>query len=309
MKSRKTITDNDLRLARIFCKIVECGGVAAAEADLGVGRSTISRQLQDFETRLGLVLCERGRGGFRLTQAGVQVLGYVETLLASVDDFATEIASLSLHLEGRLRIGLIDCSFTDPANPIDRIFKQFQSAAPNVRLDISVGSAKELERRVLDGKLHFAVVPEYWFNDELNYIGLYQEKVGLFAGRDHEVAKAILAGQPLSKTEIQEHSLVFRSFPEPTALQRRKAGFAQGASILYTEAVYSLVASGCHLGFLPVHLASEPEGKLLEILPEEFGYEMAVCLVSRQDRQHSVILQRFLNAVRTVCFPAGVVAS
>lgn len=301
MTTKRTLTDNDLRLARIFCKIVECGGVAAAEDDLGVGRSTISRQLQDFETRLGLVLCERGRSGFRLTQAGTQILAYVEGLLAAVDNFATDVAGLSSNVEGKLKIGLIDCSVGDPRNMLGKIFKYYQKIAPNVILDVSVGAAKELERKVLDGTLHFAVVPEYWFNEELEYLQLYQEKVGLFAGRDHEVARMLASGKLLSKAELHQYPLVFRNFPEPPALLRRKAGFREATKTLDTEAVLLLVASGCYLGFLPNHLALSPSCNLVEIMPDEFGYEMPICLISNKDRQHSTVLQQLLRSVEKVC--------
>lgn len=61
------IADIDLRLLRVFRAVVESGGFAAAELELNVGRSVISRHIKDLETRLGLALCRRGRGGFALT--------------------------------------------------------------------------------------------------------------------------------------------------------------------------------------------------------------------------------------------------
>lgn len=55
------LTDMDLRLLRVFRSVVQCGGMAAAELELNIGISTISRHVKDLETRLGLVLCRRGR--------------------------------------------------------------------------------------------------------------------------------------------------------------------------------------------------------------------------------------------------------
>ncbi len=300
MKTRPTLSDSDLRLARIFRKIVECGGISAAEEYLGVGRSTISRQLQDFETRLGLILCERGRSGFRLTQAGEQTLQYIERLLAAVDDFTANIAGLSANLEGKLNIGLIDCSFADPHNPIVTVFKHFRSSAPNVTLNVSVGSAKELERGVLNGVLHLAVVPEYWFNDELDYFLLYNESIGLFTGSNHEIAELLRSGEPLTRAKVQQYPLIFRSSPEPPSLQRRKADFPRGPTIPDTEAVLSLVASGSYLGFLPTHLAASPLYDIIEILPDEYGYDMPIIIISKKDRHHSIVLKHFLTLVGKV---------
>ena len=58
-----TVTDNDLRLLRVFRAVVACGGFAAAELELNINRSTISRHIKDLETRLGVTLCRRGRAG------------------------------------------------------------------------------------------------------------------------------------------------------------------------------------------------------------------------------------------------------
>ena len=57
------ISDTDIRLLRVFRSVVECGGMAAAELELNISTSTISRHIKDLETRLGLTLCRRGRGG------------------------------------------------------------------------------------------------------------------------------------------------------------------------------------------------------------------------------------------------------
>ena len=64
------VTDSDLRLLRVFRAVVACGGFAAAELELNINRSTISRHIKDLETRLGVTLCRRGRGGFALTPEG-----------------------------------------------------------------------------------------------------------------------------------------------------------------------------------------------------------------------------------------------
>ena len=66
----KQLHEVDLRLLRVFDAVVRCGGLSAAQAELNVGQSTISMQIGQLEVRLGAKLCERGRGGFRLTDQG-----------------------------------------------------------------------------------------------------------------------------------------------------------------------------------------------------------------------------------------------
>jgi DNA-binding transcriptional LysR family regulator len=79
------LSDMDLRLLRVFRSVVECGGMAAAELELNIGTSTISRHIKDLETRLGLTLCRRGRGGFALTPEGQRMYAETLRLLAATD--------------------------------------------------------------------------------------------------------------------------------------------------------------------------------------------------------------------------------
>ena len=68
------LTETDLRLLRIFRAVAEAGGLTAAETQLGMERSTISRHLLALETRLGSRLCFRGPSGFELTDFGRKAL-------------------------------------------------------------------------------------------------------------------------------------------------------------------------------------------------------------------------------------------
>jgi DNA-binding transcriptional LysR family regulator len=55
------LSDMDIApAAGVQKSVVECGGMAAAELELNIGTSTVSRHVKDLETRLGLTLCRRG---------------------------------------------------------------------------------------------------------------------------------------------------------------------------------------------------------------------------------------------------------
>src|SRR5438874_704146 len=96
------LSDMDLRLLRVFRRVVECGGISAAELELNIGTSTISRHMKDLETRLGLTLCRRGRGGFSLTPEGQKVYEETLTMLAALDQFRTSIDNVHSRMGGEL---------------------------------------------------------------------------------------------------------------------------------------------------------------------------------------------------------------
>jgi len=289
------VDDVDLRLMRVFKTVIECGGLSAAQTELGVGRSTISRQISDLETRLGLRLCHRSRSGFYLTQQGKQTLEYIDRLLKSTEDFNTNIASINNRLVGKIEIGMIDYTVSDENNPLIEAIKNFRDIAPGVSINLMSGTPNEVERGVIDGHLHLGIVPDYQRHLSLDYNYLYKERVGLFCGGEHPVAKAIQNGAQLTEEEVCNHALVYRGYFESDKLREKKQRFPVGSTVHQTEAVLALVQSGIYLGFFPSHCLKSMSGNNYEILPEVFGYSSPICAISRGNRQHSVVLQDFLE--------------
>lgn len=289
------INDVDLRLMRVFKTVIECGGLSAAQTELGVGRSTISRQISDLETRLGLRLCHRGRSGFYLTQQGKQTLEYIEQFLKATEDFNSNIAGINNRLVGKIEIGMIDYTVSDANNPLVEAIAQFRDIAPGVTVNLMVGTPSEVERGIIDGRLHLGIVPDYQRHPSLQYDYLYDESVGLFCGGAHPLAQALGEGRDLSEAEVCKHALVYRGYFESDVLRSRKQRFPLGSMVYQTEAVMALVQSGIYLGFFPTHCQSMMRGQTYEILPEVFRYSTQILAIWRGDRQHSMILQDFLN--------------
>ncbi|SDX55209.1 LysR family transcriptional regulator [Litoreibacter albidus] len=289
------VNDVDLRLMRVFKAVIECGGLSAAQTELGVGRSTISRQLSDLETRLGLRLCHRGRSGFYLTQQGRQAFDYIDQFLASTDEFTSKIASISNLMVGKIEIGMIDFTMSDVKNPLVPTIQRFKEIAPDVTINLMTGSPNEVERGIIDGKLHIGIVPDYQRHPSLGYTTLFEEDVGLFCGGEHPLVKALQNGETLTEADVRKHKLVHRAYFESERLRQRKQKFPVGSTVYQTEAVLALVRSGVYLGYFPRHCQDLMSGEFYELLPEVFGYSTPICAIWRTDRKHSLIMQDFLE--------------
>lgn len=292
------VNDADLRLMRVFKAVIECGGLSAAQTELGVGRSTISRQISDLETRLGLRLCHRGRSGFYLTQQGRQAFDYIDQFLDLTEDFTSKIASISNQMVGKIEIGMIDFTMSDIKNPLIAAMQKFQETAPDVSINLMTGSPNEVERGIIDGKLHIGIVPDYQRHPSLDYIALYDEDVGLFCGGEHPLVEAIQKSVTLTESDICKHKLVHRAYFESERLRQRKQKFPVGSTVYQTEAVLALVRSGVYLGYFPTHCQGLMRGEFVELLPETFRYSTPICAIWRADRRHSLILQDFLQLLR-----------
>src|SRR5659263_331987 len=126
------LSDMDIRLLRVFKSVAECGGMAAAELELNIGVSTVSRHIKDLETRLGLTLCRRGRAGFSLTSEGEQIYAETLRLLAGVDAFRSRVDEIHQRMGGQLNIAVFDKTASNPAAHIGAAIALFTELAPEV---------------------------------------------------------------------------------------------------------------------------------------------------------------------------------
>lgn len=289
------VSDLDLRLIRVFQTVVECGGLSAAQTVLNVGCSTISKQLTDLETRLGMRLCHRGRSGFYLTQQGLQVLTYARELMSATEEFKRGISTINDRLVGQIEIGVIDYSISDDNCPLITAIKTYRELAPGVSANLTIGTPSELERGVIDGKLHIVIIPDYQRLTGLQYSRLYEEEVGLYCGGSHPMALALREGRELTEEEVCQYELVYRGYYEGENVRSRKHKFPMGSTAYQTEAVLALVKSGVFLGYYPTHCNQFMGDINMEILPEVFRYKASICMVYRSNRSQSTILQDFIG--------------
>ena len=82
----------ELRTLRYFVTVVREGSITAAAKSLHVTQPTLSRQLAALEDELGHLLYQRNRKGIELTEQGVILRRYAESILALADKAEEEIA-------------------------------------------------------------------------------------------------------------------------------------------------------------------------------------------------------------------------
>ncbi|WDZ81935.1 LysR family transcriptional regulator (plasmid) [Ensifer adhaerens] len=289
------VSDSDMHLFRVFCAVVNCGGFSAAQGELGVGRSTISRQISHLETRLGYMLCHRGRSGFVLTQHGEQAFALIEKFLSASEQFTADMAAINDDFVGRLNIAIVDYCFTDKRNPVLPAIREFRMFAPRVEINLVVDSPNAIERGILDGSLHLGVLPVYRQLEELIYTELYEETASLYAGLSHPLVEELRADAELPIDRITRHELVFRGYLEGEKLLKFKQQFRRGPTVLQTEAQAALIHAGAYLGFLPRHAA---HADLVCVRPEVFDHSASICVAVSRGRRRSMIAGAFLERLQ-----------
>ncbi|WP_180970696.1 LysR family transcriptional regulator [Burkholderia sp. WAC0059] len=291
--------DIDLRLLRVFRAVVEAGGFSNAQAVLNVSQSTISTQMAQLETRLGVTLCHRGRSGFSLTDEGEACYRHVIELFRSINTFQMHAGELRGEMGGILRVAFLDNVVTDPDSPLRDLLSGFARQPGNrVRLALEVLSPQEMERRLLDHSLDVAIGIFYGRMPSLVYRPLYRETDSLVCTRDHPLAAihepdALLSAIAAARKVVRVF-LGALEFPESDA-----HGGNADAVVTNVEAALHLILTGTYIGFLPRHYSRAwvESGAVVELLPEHFVRHSDFSLVTHANGMHQRAIRGFVDCL------------
>lgn len=264
--------ERDLRSLRVFCNAAHAGGFAAAEKQLLMSKASISRHVRQVEVRLGVRLCERGPGGFKLTPEGAVALDLASNALRALERIRPEVDAVHGVLSGSLTIGIGEHTLTHPQCKLPEALRMLRQRAPAVRPEIIVTSFADLNQALLEQRVDIAIRGKYSGDAEFNYLPLYTET--------HRV---YVSGH-VNKKECRNLPLVYRSHPY---VERALSSglYTRGPDAGGLDAIGALVASGYYQGILPTHY-----GKLLQkrfalrLQPNSPSFQHAGCAVTQAAR-------------------------
>ena len=299
------ISDMDLRLLRVFRAVVDCGGMAAAELELNIGTSTVSRHIKDLETRLGLTLCRRGRAGFALTPEGQKIYAQTTTLLAATDTFRSGVDEIHERMGGQLHVAMFDKTASNPQAHIAKAIALFTEQAPDVALNLHVATLTAIERGVLDGQYQIGIIPGHRSSDTLEYTLLFDEVMLLYCGHAHPLFGATVAKQPKDWDGLRAHQFAGLGYHSPNMEISQQVRLTRKATGFDQEAIATLILSGKFLGFLPDHYAESfvRDGQMRAIDPAVFRYDCQFFAITRRSPQIARATRTFQDCLEQAHAP------
>jgi len=130
-----------------FKTILETGSFQKAADELGYTQSTITFQIKQLEEELSLKLFEKIGRHMELTQAGKDIMPYVDMILQGTEQISNYGKSLS-EISGSLKLAIPDSILIYNMQPFIRAFAH---EAPNVQLVINSIQSGEINQSVVDG--------------------------------------------------------------------------------------------------------------------------------------------------------------
>src|SRR6202000_3029391 len=133
---------------RFFLAVARGGSVRPAAERLGVNHSTVLRRIAQLEDRLGAHMFEKMPSGYRLTEAGEEVLELARQMEVSSHQLETRILGRDQSVRGLLRVTLAPTLATHLLMPD---FADFARLHPDVEMEIlSSGELANLTNREAD---------------------------------------------------------------------------------------------------------------------------------------------------------------
>ncbi|WP_416262542.1 LysR family transcriptional regulator [Gibbsiella quercinecans] len=295
-KALGQISDFDIKLLRIFKTVAECGSFSSAESLLGITRSAISLHMSDLEKRLGMRLCQRGRAGFSLTDEGREILKLSETMMVSIESFRQQVNEMHKNLRGEFNIGIINNLVTQPIMRITNALEILSKHGPGIRINLSMSTASEIERGLMDGRLHVGALPKSAPVSGLDYSKLYDEISFLYCSAKHPLFHYNHAPD---NNELRMYDAVIPTYRMTADIIEMLQHFNGSATASDREGIAFLILTGRYVGLLPDHYAAywEEKGMMRAIMPEVMCAKSEISVVTRKGRRPNSILELFLASL------------
>jgi len=133
---------------RYFLAVASHGSVRSAAERLGVNHGTVLRRIAGLEERLGAQMFERLPSGYRLTEAGEEIVEFAQQMQASSHQLETRVFGRDQSVGGLLRVTLPPPLAAHLLMPD---FAEFVRLHPEIEMEIlSSGEMANLTNREAD---------------------------------------------------------------------------------------------------------------------------------------------------------------
>jgi DNA-binding transcriptional LysR family regulator len=238
----------DWNLMRVFYEIVQHGGVTAAARAMSRHQPATSQALARLEQQLGVALCERGPGGFSVTEEGKIVFGIATGMVELVRQAPDLLTQAAGQVRGTLRIRMMSAT---RSGDFDQVLTAIMRRHRGLEVVIELAPWQSVLDAVRDGEADLGVTYVQVVDQTLTYQPVFYEVQQLYCSALHP-----LYGQKIDDpARLRDECFFLTGRDEPVEMTnfRRQFGLgrnSRGGSEDLGE-MKRLILTGTAIGFLP----------------------------------------------------------
>ncbi|MBR3762652.1 MAG: LysR family transcriptional regulator [Lachnospiraceae bacterium] len=286
----------DFRALNTFIQIAEVGSFTRAAEKLGYAQPTVSLQIKQLESELGVQLFDRIGHTVSLTEGGREALSYAQRI-CHLSQEMVQGANKQYELGGVIRLAMAD-SLCTPL--IIKEFARFRRLYPKISLKVTTAGTDELFRLLDHNEVDLVcTLDNHIYNT--TYIISNEEKIGV-----HFVSSA---SNPLCEQgTVDIHDLMTQPFLLTEKgmsyrrlldeyLARHSMEIEPVLEIGSADSICKLVEEDMGISFLPDYVteASVKAGRLVRLPVKDMDVELWKQLLYHRDKWVSLQMEALIR--------------
>ncbi|HTG88777.1 MAG TPA: LysR family transcriptional regulator [Vicinamibacterales bacterium] len=288
---------HDLRLIRAFLALARAGSFTRAASELHMSQPTLTVQIQQLETWLGVKLFDRNKRHVALTQAGRDLLVPLERILIDVEAIATNAEELLEHRRGLVTVAALP---SVAAGLLPRAIKKLTEEYPGITVRVYDGVASTVAAMVRSGQVDFGISSQTYGDRELTSHVLMMDRLCAVVASNHPLARK----RSMTLHELAKHPLILMvkdsSSRQIVDLAFDREGLVGNVAYetTYGTSVAGFTQAGLGIGILPESMAAPSRLHQLRIRGEKLTRRIGI--VMRAGRSLSPTADRLKRTLESV---------
>jgi DNA-binding transcriptional LysR family regulator len=284
---------------RALTEVVAQGSFTRAAKRLNLAQPTISLQIRELETRLGVRLVDRlGKRAFA-TAAGRELIEHAQRIHQETDLL---LAAMRRHRDGWLGRVRIGSSTTALIYHLPPVLQRLRREHPNIELVVTTGTTTGVVERILRNEIDLGIVSLPISERQLEIIPLKAEPlVAIFAARSRKLPARITPQFLLQHPLLLEFA---RAHVRALIIDWLSVGGTEPRPAMELdnlEAVKRMVASGLGVSIVPsAAIADSQDKSSLSARPLKPALARTLALVQRHDKSANAALGHVRAALMTL---------
>ena len=176
----------DTRILNYFLIVAREENITKAAQSLHITQPTLSRQLMQLESELGVKLFQRGNHNIYLTEEGMLFRRRAQELVNLAERAKCELLQAGDQLTGEIAIG---CNESQSMNELAAIISNFRKEHPLVQFLIRSGNNNEVRERLEQGSIDLGLFLEPAEVEKFTYVRMCKkDQWGILVHQDTELA-------------------------------------------------------------------------------------------------------------------------
>jgi len=285
----------------VFEAVARHGSFTRAAEELSIRQPTVSSQIKQLSSAVGLPLFEQIGKRLYLTDAGKELLATCQNIFEKLENFEMKVADLKGTKQGSLSLAVI----TTAKYFVPRLLGRFCRQFPGIDVSLSVINHQEITRRMLENQDDLYILSQPPAEIDLVTQPFLDNPLVVVANRDHPLAR---------KKNIPIHQLNGEAF----IMREQGSGTRSAVEKLFAqhnidvkvklelgsnEAIKQAIAGGLGISVLSEHtlIWEGPISELVILDVQHFPIERRWYVTSLGGKQISVIAHAFKDFLIQEC--------